>query len=165
MVSVQIGCKFPEEEEKQSPHSPSVVADDEIVEREIRHKDLMEGDKPTEGVFQRKELLREDGRSVSVNRVRGIRKDEEACLIDGRRLVACLYANVGELRQISKSEGTERALCIVDAGTNENPKHAEIYIPLALDPGEEKAVSLEIRAKMLEVFRREKKIFREQEET
>ena len=32
MVPIRIGAKFPEEEKIQSVHSPSVVADEEVVE-------------------------------------------------------------------------------------------------------------------------------------
>ena len=70
MTAKRVGEKFLEEEKVQSEHSPSVVMDEEFVERELRRSEEMsETGKPTEAAFPRKQLLRKSGSGLSVNRL------------------------------------------------------------------------------------------------
>lgn len=67
---IRVGEKFPEEEKIQSIYSPGVVADEEVVERELRRSEEMsEAAGPTEAAFPRKQLLGRNGSGLSVNRL------------------------------------------------------------------------------------------------
>lgn len=74
---------------------------------------------------------------------------EEVRSIPISELPAGVYARVGDLRKIADKEGN-RTVSVVDAGTEDNPLHAEIFI----HPTEEEGKRA-IRAKIMKAFRRE----------
>ena len=158
MVPIRIGDKFPEEEKIQSVHSPSVVADEEVVERELRRREEMsETGKPTEAAFPRKQLLGKNGSGLSVNRLRNPEvKESEDHVTVFRKVLGHARAGVGDLRGISDREG-HRTVSVVDAGTEDNPKHAEIYMRLQGTT----AGTIETRAKVLKAFQGQEKRPRE----
>ena len=146
---IRIGEKFPEEAEMQSMYSPSVVMDEEIVERELRRREEMsETGKPTEAAFPRKQLLGKNGSGLSVNRLCDPEaRDEEERVTAFRRVFGRARAIVGKLREITDREGC-RTASVVDAGTSDDPRHAEIYMRLQGTV----AGTIETRAKVLKAF-------------
>ena len=145
---VRVGEKFPEEEELQSIYSPSVVADEEIVERELRRSEEMtEAGGPTEAAFPRRQLLGKNGSGLSVNRLSGTEAREKDRMATSREAPSHARAGVRDLRSISDRQG-QRTVSVVDAGTGDNPKHAEIYMRLQGTC----ARQLETRARILRVF-------------
>lgn len=148
MNQVRVGEKFPEEEKLQSICSPSVVADEEVVERELRHSEEMsETGGPTEAAFPRKQLLGKNGSGLSVNRLIGTEAREEDPMATFKEAPSHARAGVRVLRSISDRQG-QRTVSVVDAGTEDNPKHAEIYMRLQGTI----AGSVETRAKVLRAF-------------
>ncbi len=126
--NVKVGEKFPEEETPQSTHSPGIVRDEEFLERELRHKnEVYRGIEPTEAAFPRKQLLGRNGSGLSVTRRDTPSPQSGAGVLNFRKVLQRAYARVGELREIC-DEGENRMVSIVDAGTKENPSHAEIFL-------------------------------------
>lgn len=145
---VRVGEKFPEEEKLQSMHSPSVVADEEVVERELRRgEEMSEAGGPTEEAFPRKQLLGRNGSGLSVNRLSDPEARKKAFTATSKETLSHARAGVRELRSISDRQG-QRMVSVVDAGTEDNPKHAEIYMRLQGTC----ARQLEIRARILRAF-------------
>lgn len=146
MTTKRVGEKFPEEEKVQSMHSPNVVADDEVLERELRRNvERSETGKPTEAAFPRKQLLGKNGTGLSVNRL--LCPEAEKEMAAPERRVGYARACVMELRKIADRQG-RRTVRVVDAGTKDNPYHAEIYMRLnGTDAG-----SMETRARVLNAF-------------
>lgn len=127
--NVKLGQKFPEEETLQSPHSPGVVQDEEFVERELRTEgEVHRGVEPTEAAFPRKQLLGRSGSGLSVTRRKSPSPELDTGVASLRRVLHRVYAQAGELRRIC--ENGDRIVSIVDAGTEENPRHAEIFLKL-----------------------------------
>ena len=145
---VRVGEKFPEEEKIQSMHSPSVVADEEVVERELRRSEEMSGaGGPTEAAFPRKQLLGRNGSGLSVNRLSGPEARKKDLMATSREAPSHARAGVRGLRSISDRQG-QRTVSVVDAGTEDNPKHAEIYMRLQGTC----AHQLETRVRILRAF-------------
>lgn len=127
--NVKLGRKFPEEETLQSPHSPGVVKDEEFVERELRTEgEIFRGVEPTEAAFPRKQLLGRSGSGLSVTRRKSPSPEFVTGVANLRRVLHRVYAQTGELRRIC--ENGDRIVSIVDAGTEENPCHAEVFLKL-----------------------------------
>lgn len=152
---VRVGEKFPGEKEK-SQYSPGVVSDDEIVERRItRRSEILETGEPSTNAFMMNQLLGKSGSDpsvrsgLSVNRVRDTKRYEKVRSAPISELPASVYARVGDLRKIADEEGN-RTVSVVDAGTEDNPLHAEIFI----HPTEEED-KRGIRAKIMKAFRGE----------
>ena len=145
MTAKRVGEKFPEEEDVQSMHSPSAVADEETLERKLRRNvEMSETGRPTEAAFPRKQLLGKNGTGLSVNRLS--RPEAEGGMVAPRKS-GVAYARVVELREIADRQG-RRTVSVVDAGTEDNPYHAEIYMRLnGTDAG-----PMETRARVLIAF-------------
>lgn len=145
--NVRLGQKFPEEETLQSSHSPGVVQDEEFVERELRTEgEVYRGVEPTEAAFPRKQLLGRSGSGLSVTRRKSPSPEYGAGVANLRRVLHRVYAQAGELRRIC--ENGDRIVSIVDAGTEENPRHAEIFLKLE-GTG---CGSIEARRRILQAF-------------
>ena len=127
--NVKLGQKFPEEETLQSRYSPGVVQDEEFVERELRTEgEVYQGVEPTEAAFPRKQLLGQNGSGLSVTRRKSPSPESGSGVANLRRVLHRVYAQAGELRRIC--ENGDRIVSIVDAGTEENLRHAEIFLKL-----------------------------------
>ena len=128
--NVKLGERFPEEKTLQSPLSSGVVEDREFVERELKYeREIHRGIEPTEAAFPRKQLLGRNGSGLSVTRRNSPSPKFGSGVVNLRKILHRVYAQVGELRKICDAGG-ERIVCIVDAGTEDNPMHAEIFLKL-----------------------------------
>ena len=128
--NVKFGERFPEEKTLQSPLSPGVVEDREFVERELKYeREIHRGIEPTEAAFPRKQLLGRNGSGLSITRRNSPSPQFGSGVVNLRKILHRVYAQVGELRKICDASG-DRIVCIVDAGTEDNPMHAEIFLKL-----------------------------------
>ena len=103
MRLVRVGDRFPEEE-KQSEYSDGVVSDDEVVERKItRRNEISETGELKTSAFMISQLLGGSGgdpsvrSGLSVNRVRDMKRYEEARSTPISELPGSVYARVGDL--------------------------------------------------------------------
>lgn len=123
-------------------HSPNVVADDEVLEREPRRNvERPETGKPTEAAFPRKRLLGKNGTGLSVNRL--LRPESEEEIVASQERTGDARACVIELWKIADRQGRRTASV---AGTKDN--RAEIYVRL----NGANAGPKETRARVLNAF-------------
>ena len=125
-------------------HSPNVVADDEVLERELRRNvERSETGKPTEAAFRRIQLLGKNETGLSVNRL--LRPESEEEIVASQRRTGYAQTCVMELWKIADRQG-RRTVRVVDAGTKDN--RAEIYMRL----NGANAGPMETRARVLNAF-------------
>lgn len=146
--NVTLGQRFPEEERLQSPHSRGVVKDEEFLERELRRdEEIYQSVEPTEAAFPRKQLLGRNGSGLSVTRRNSPSPQLDPDVMNLRKVLYRVYAQVAELRRICDSN-EKRIVSVVDAGTEENPSHAEIFLKL----NDSQCDSMEARYYILRAF-------------